>query len=745
MAHPLRHAVVWVAAAVMVLAGWPRDAGRNQGLLVAAGLAGAAVLLVPAAPLWNVLGVAVALGLLAWGAKGADRAVLELVTLAIIALALYRLAYASAASVWLAANGAGYCLGRAAQVIFRTPLCVGATFGGLDLLVAMAVIYGGWLVRSGRPRWVRACWAAAAMVAAQLFYLGLVGWSVELARAMPLPPAPPETDIYIPPEWSWTEAARSLLPWNVPAVGALMQLIVLAAMFRWAPCRAAAEGQGGRGRLAESAGASRVVWGPLVLAALVPLAACLWLAAPRLEGKRVVACDDGLLDWLKPEHDLYGREAAGMYGMLPELINSLGGQLVRSADLAQADLQGADLVLVIHPVQQWPEERLERLWRYVRGGGSLLVVAEPHMFDGQYASAFNQVLRPTAMRVRFDVAVPRTAMWEHSREPILHPVVAGLGDTRDRFGAGETASIEIGWPARPLLVGRWGWSDPGSDAVLTELAWLDAGEKLGDLVLAAEQRLGRGRVLVLGGATGLKNEAIWRAYPFVGRLLGYLARRGIDPQALWRQLLLLAVCAGLAASLLRKPHPLMSAGVPLVMAVVLAGCLAVHGRLARILPDGRGRADYNPVAYVDDGHLGAYSDLAWSDDAIDSFLLNLMRNGYLPLLAPDLTAERLERAGLLVVIGPARAYSRAEQEAVRRFVSGGGTLICMAGADRADAVRPLLEAFGLGVGRSPVGPEESVQEARPLGAFKTPYLGAGKGRPQVLFHAAWRSRKRNTP
>jgi uncharacterized membrane protein len=73
--------------------------------------------------------------------------------------------------------------------------------------------------------------------------------------------------------------------------------------------------------------------------------------------------------------------------MLPTLVESLGGQFARSAGLAAGDLDGADVLILIHPTDRWSAEpeRLERIWDYVRGGGSLLVVAEPYQLqeDGQ--------------------------------------------------------------------------------------------------------------------------------------------------------------------------------------------------------------------------------------------------------------------------------------------------------------------------------------------------------------------------
>ncbi len=93
----------------------------------------------------------------------------------------------------------------------------------------------------------------------------------------------------------------------------------------------------------------------------------------------------------------------------------------------------------------------------------------------------------------------------------------------------------------------------------------------------------------------------------------------------------------------------------------------------------------------------------------------LMRQGYLPLLAPELTAERLERAGLLISIAPAREFSDRERSIVHQFVTGGGTFICMVGAEEARASAPLLAEFNFTVPRSPVPPGNEAREPEPLG------------------------------
>ena len=72
-------------------------------------------------------------------------------------------------------------------------------------------------------------------------------------------------------------------------------------------------------------------------------------------------------------------------------------------------------------------------------------------------------------------------------------------------------------------------------------------------MLAAEQPFGSGRIFVLGGTSPLRNEMLANAYPFVGRLLGYLANKPSSPQAFWRQLLGLLALLALAALVALRP------------------------------------------------------------------------------------------------------------------------------------------------------------------------------------------------
>jgi hypothetical protein len=122
--------------------------------------------------------------------------------------------------------------------------------------------------------------------------------------------------------------------------------------------------------------------------------------------------------------------------------------------------------------------------------------------------------------------------------------------------------------------------------------------------------------------------------------------------------------------------------------------------------------------------------------------LMLMRNGFLPLKMYDLTAERLQRAGVLVFIGPARSFSPAECVVVEEFVRNGGLLICMVGGEEAPASDSLLETFDLSLPTSPVRPGDPAEEPQPMGNIATGYPAeADPDRADALwpvtFYTAW--------
>ncbi len=627
----------------------------------------------------------------------------------------------------------GSSLGVLASRFWNRPLSVGATFAGLDHLVLMGALIAAWATKLRPPRWRPVLIATSAAAAGQLLYLLCLALATELAASLPAAPPQPPADLYVPPDWFWGDAVRALLPWNLPALAALWHLAVVAAMLRLGRYRQDEPVAPGRH---EPRSFHWQAWAPVAVAAVLPAVSLLSIGKSDLKEKTVLAYDQGNLDWSVPTHDRYGADSSGQLGMLPALVASLGGRLHKTSQLTPQELAGADVLLVFSPNQPWPEEVITRIDDYVRSGGSLLVAAGPHFQDSTSASSYNELLEPLGIPVRFDMAISQTEAWRHSLQISSHPATLGLGDDRDRFGISAAASIDLPWQAAPLLVGRWGWSDPGSDFFLTERTSWDSGERLGDLVLAAERRLGAGRVVVLGDNVCLTNQGNVRAYRFTCRLLACLARRAGSPQAWWRQLAALVLSIGLVVLWARSGQAEMLALSLLALLVFSSLATKLNCRAWEVFPDGTLAAPCN-LAYIDASHLEAYSESSWSPNGVDGLALTLMRQGYLVLAADDLSPRRLQKAAVLVCIAPGRDFSLSVRQHIRQFVEDGGTLIAMAASDRGRKANQILEPFGFHLPAVYHRAGSSQADAHPLGCLARPYPDGLPSLAPVRFHAAW--------
>lgn len=729
LAHPLRRLLTLLVLGLAVILQHPLTLQRRPWLLGA--VVALAVIMVssPCAPL-NVLAVAIVLAALAWTAEAHARLALTTACVAVAVFGLYRMAYTSIPWAWLAADSAGRFLGHLVDPMLHlqsgdhrpaalSTLHVGATFAGLDYLVLMGAFWVTWLGQGPSPRWRRAAYGLAGILVGHLIYLVGLAFVPELLAVLPRPTAGPP--------WSWSGWIHKALPWNAPVLACLIQILVAGALCRWSTWTTP------RPRPVRRQG----LWRTAVVGAAVclPVVAVLFPGRLSLQGKRVVFYEKGFLNWLRPEHGSYGRLGSGMYGMLPVLVEGLGAQPLISADLSEADLRDADLVVLIFPNEPWSEGQLERIWDYVRGGGRLLVLGEHTTVDPNGGSRFNEVLAPTAMRVNFDSATFAVGGWLQSYDMIAHPITSGVADDRNQAGVVIGASLDVGWPARPVLVGRWGWSDWGDPAspraMMGNDCW-DADEKLGDVVLAAVQPLGRGRVMAFGDTSGLTNGINVTTHAFTSRLLACLAGPGAGAQGPWRQVLGLAIAVFLAGLLVRRAEPadVWLAAVGLAGSVVI--CTAMARDAGEVLPDGRLQRPNN-LASIDGSHHEAYSPESWRPDGIGGLALTLMRNGYLTLCLPEFTADRLNRAGLFISIAPAQAFSPQERVVLQDFVMKGGHFILTVGAERVRGSQQVLADFGFRV----AGNEPAGSQPQALGHFKSPYLRSEDRRVYVRFHAAW--------
>ncbi|MGO9108557.1 MAG: hypothetical protein ACLP9L_04925 [Thermoguttaceae bacterium] len=765
LAPPLQKTLTWlaIAAIVIVAIAGSRRISPNNSLLLGGATSIAVLLTASSLPVVNILAVAILLAAIAQVRTGLIAWVAGSVALAATALAVFRLVCDGSATAWTFTNSVGHIEGLWAGWLTRRPLLIGASFGGLDFLVLMSALTAAWLIATPRPRSGRAAWAILFIVLAQTAYLVVLAFHQDLIARLPQS-TPKYDDISHLGIWTWGNAIRTLLPWNLPLLAGVFQCIVAVGMFGLTAWQAtshdlqgetgkdfsATEGkrrnrslQGGPALPQRNSWMNLRPFGPAGLLIVAEAAMTFSPVRPDLEGRRIVAYDDGATDWTTADPGAVPPGVLPRYGLLPVLVQSLGGEFIRSRDLADADLQGADVLIVLPPGSaanaaavkaSIPSDIRDQIGKYVSAGGRLIVAGEPETNLGVKDNVLNSLLDSTAMSIRDDTANSLTERWEDNLQSAPHAATASSNPGRNQFSLDRAASIRVSWPAGPLVVGRWAWDELGTDPERPESLSYTPGNHLGDLVLAAQQNVGRGTVVVLGAAACLSNDGIPFSYTFIGPLLSALAANHPAPLVWWRQLLGVMAAGAAIVLLFRRFEPLRVAAAGIALALAVIACSLLNNASAELLPAGTKTAA-QPIVYVDGSHLEAMGKDPWGENGIGRLMRVLADSNCLPLVAPDLSPDRLKQAAMLVSIAPARAFSSGEIAAVSEFVADGGFFLSTVGSPEAEPSRALLENFDLHVQPMPVPPWVDARETTPLGWFR--YPNAELGQPIAEFYAAW--------
>src|SRR5258706_10126946 len=286
-----------------------------------------------------------------------------------------------------------------------------------------------------------------------------------------------------------------------------------------------------------------------------------------------------------------------MYGLVPDYLRSLGANVVVSPELSAEDLKGASVVGFFFPNKDWEPGQVQRVRKFVEDGGSMLVLGEHTTHEGNKPvygdranSRFNDLLEGTAMYVPFNSATFEIGGWLQSYEQISHPTYLGLREDRNQLGVVIGASVNAKFPAEPYIVGRWGYNDPGDDgssAAMMGNHRYDPGERLGDILLAAEQKIGKGKIVAFGDTSGFTNGITYGAHVFTSRFWANMSDNQSTGHPLWRQILGLMAVVGLAGVILIRPAERTIAAAALAMAASLTMCITISSAAAEQIPDGR--------------------------------------------------------------------------------------------------------------------------------------------------------------
>jgi hypothetical protein len=401
-----------------------------------------------------------------------------------------------------------------------------------------------------------------------------------------------------------------------------------------------------------------------------------------------------------PVFGSYGLENSGMFGLLPGYLRGRGYRVRVVRSLVDSDLAWAGTLVIFNLRSTLAGATDRAVDRFVERGGSLLVAGD-HTGREQIRDPSNALLRPYGIELDFDAAIPLRDGWANGLDMRPHPIASHVSASELRVLVG--ASLTVTPPARTIVSGRDGYSDPGNAANITggflgNMAH-DAGERLGDVALVAESSAGAGRVLVFGDTTSFQNGALPFSYRFIDRVFTWLSTAG--GPAGWRALPLIAALLLVGCTVvLYATAPTMT-----VLLVLPVAALLVAVPLSSLVfgtSDAAAPTFTAPYAVIDVSHFEAAS--RWrGGDSIDGLVLNLQRNGYACFAPSRFDAALVRKADVVVVPTPLEPFSRAQLDAVDACVGSGGLLIITAGSERPAGSYGLLGYYGFRLGTAPLG------------------------------------------
>jgi hypothetical protein len=419
--------------------------------------------------------------------------------------------------------------------------------------------------------------------------------------------------------------------------------------------------------------------------------------------KNVFILNRGYYNWEKPKFGQYGLTSAGMFGLLPKYLQALDYNVIVDSVITVEKLADAQVLMVINLNQMLGSTEKEAIGEFVRSGHSLFVLGD-HTGLGEMMRPLNDLLQTAGIQFNFDSAHYLKDGWNHTFEFMPHALNSVINN-EDDVGISVGASLAISpFKARPVITAKYGFSDFGNwlnkqNAYLGD-RWYNPGELLGDIVLVAEARVGKGKILVFGDTSSLQNGSLTRTLDFVDSMLRWLASpTGND----WRHIravigaMLLLVIAVFFLGTVQK-HRNMTVVIivfgGLTLGLLLTTMLAARSQ-HQTIPRGQ-------VAYIDTSHLERFE--MYGDGGIWSLLYTLMRSDYLPFLHQDLSRAALMQSKVLFKIAPAKPLSDKERLWVNEYMQQGGMVVWTVGYEEKEGSEEFLNDHGFIIDNVPLGP-----------------------------------------
>jgi hypothetical protein len=115
------------------------------------------------------------------------------------------------------------------------------------------------------------------------------------------------------------------------------------------------------------------------------------------------------------------------------------------------------------------------------------------------------------------------------------------------------------------------------------------------------------------------------------------------------------------------------------------------------------------IVSIDASHNERFTIDSFTETSLNGLNLNLQRNNLLPILLREFSQRKIMASDILIFNAPTKAFTPEEVTVLQSYMTTGGVVILATGYDDKDASLPLLKAFDVDIGSTPLGPVPYVE------------------------------------
>jgi len=450
-----------------------------------------------------------------------------------------------------------------------------------------------------------------------------------------------------------------------------------------------------------------------------------------LEKKNVLFYDNGYLDWRLPDHKNYGARNGGMFGMLPIYLKANNYLVKHDTTINTGNLDDINILVIVNLLQEFSDDEKHLIWNFVDNGGALFVLGD-HTGFKKIREPTNELLQPFNIELNFDCAIPFRDSWRNSMKYFPHFITSSVSSNYES-NIFIGASLSIGPRVRPLIIGKYGFSDPGDinaghNGYLGDMRYLQ-GEQLGDQVLVTETHYGKGKVLVFGDTSPFQNSALVQSHTFVDKVFRWLS----IPWNWWSShgslisLILLILASVVLLWLKINLYDLIIITASICLAIFINNISFLKkSDIDQLKSVGK------ELAIIDASHLERFSLSQWEGNGYGGLCYNLMRAGYMPLINTTGISEIVAESRIVVFVAPAKPFRNSDIRILDDYVRNGGFILIASGWEESNGSSNLLNNFGLQVENIPLGKIDPNQNSKMISFTKAWALNSADTKYDVL-------------